>query len=308
VRPGPSQCEVRIVSAAGELRHARVSGFEKTRLRWLFRNFGVLEFSVLNEKQRLLIADLWNAEPAAGSGNPPATLIGTIEGFSPRSYPPPVSAQNRIRERRFLGTGLPNPALLTAIGILLVLGSLFVRSKLRLAQPQHPLAAIESLRAVKLAHPILPPISTQAASAVASLPSVPNAAASGSLAHHAPADHADDKAAPSPLMLPEMRSGKKETGAKKSTVPQAAREVIIRAAIDSEGRSQSFEVLRGNQHLVALALQAAKRWRFQPCSRVEGCEQLLKFTDYGDASSLQIVDECASPGEGCITVAARSTQ
>ena len=298
----PSQCgAVRIVSAAGELRDARVSGFEKARVRWLFRNFGALQFSVLNEKQRQLIAGLWHAEPATGCGNPSA-VIGTIEGFSPHSYPPAVVARSGIPQRQFhLRAGLHNLAAWAAIGAMVV-GVLFLGTKYRSAQPQRSLAAVERIRAVTSTASLPPPLSTQPASPVPGLAAVPSAASS-------PVYHAQDRsAAPStPLMSPAVPE--KKTGAAKTlSLPQASREVILRASIDTEGRSQSLQVLRGDRRLIPTALEAAKRWHFQPCSRTAGCEQLLKFMDYGDASSMQLIDECPAPAEDCFTEAAHAAQ
>jgi TonB family protein len=67
-------------------------------------------------------------------------------------------------------------------------------------------------------------------------------------------------------------------------------EVMIRVRVDSQGRPQAFRIMRGNQSRSSAALNAARRWPFQPCAHGGDCEHLLKFTDYGDASSVQIID------------------
>lgn len=67
-------------------------------------------------------------------------------------------------------------------------------------------------------------------------------------------------------------------------------EVVISVSVDRDGRAQAFHVLRGDQKKISAALHAAKRWSFQPCSGAEDCEHLLKFTDYGDASIVQVID------------------
>jgi len=67
-------------------------------------------------------------------------------------------------------------------------------------------------------------------------------------------------------------------------------EVVISVSVDRDGRAMAFRVLRGDQKKVSAALHAAKRWSFQPCSGAEDCEHLLKFTDYGDASIVQMID------------------
>jgi hypothetical protein len=67
-------------------------------------------------------------------------------------------------------------------------------------------------------------------------------------------------------------------------------EVIISVSVDSQGHAQEFRVLRGDQHKASAALNVARHWSFQPCARSSDCEQLLKFTDYGDASVLHSID------------------
>ena len=67
-------------------------------------------------------------------------------------------------------------------------------------------------------------------------------------------------------------------------------EVVIRVSVDQQGNSQNFEVVQGDQRKISAALHAAKRYHFQPCSGLDACEHLLKFTDYGDASVLRSMD------------------
>jgi hypothetical protein len=62
------------------------------------------------------------------------------------------------------------------------------------------------------------------------------------------------------------------------------------AFVDSEGLAQEFHVVRGDRKKKSAALNAARHWCFQPCSGSAGCEHLLKFTDYGDASILRMID------------------
>jgi hypothetical protein len=73
-----------------------------------------------------------------------------------------------------------------------------------------------------------------------------------------------------------------------STKAPVKPEVIIRVSVDREGRPQTLLVLQGDQKKVSAALAAAKRWSFQPCSA--DCEHLLKFTDYGGASVVQMIN------------------
>jgi len=114
---------VRIAPVAGKRRDIRVSGLSKARLLWIFRNYHILDFPVLNPKQQRLIARMWNSEPGSESKEVVATnndpsdavlkavdpaaddsagsaadlasldLIGTVEGFLPQLYAP---AQFRV--------------------------------------------------------------------------------------------------------------------------------------------------------------------------------------------------------------------
>jgi hypothetical protein len=65
-------------------------------------------------------------------------------------------------------------------------------------------------------------------------------------------------------------------------------EVLIRVSVDAAGQAQSFQVLQGGHEHKALA--AARLWNFKPCSGGQGCEQVLKFTDYGDSSRVQRIE------------------
>jgi hypothetical protein len=66
-------------------------------------------------------------------------------------------------------------------------------------------------------------------------------------------------------------------------------EVIVRVRVDGGGRAHAFQIVRGKQDISA-ALAAVKRWPFQPCAVGAGCKHLLKFTNYGDASVIQVID------------------
>jgi outer membrane biosynthesis protein TonB len=67
-------------------------------------------------------------------------------------------------------------------------------------------------------------------------------------------------------------------------------EVMIRVSVDHEGRAQAFHILQGDKKKIPAAMEAARRWSFQPCSGPADCEHLLKFTDRGDASIMQMID------------------
>jgi hypothetical protein len=158
---------IRIASIAGERRRIPVSGLAKVRLLWLFRNFYILDFPVLDKQQQQLIAKVWNAASRAGSTEVAPTrarladdsfedaipdlssldLIGTVEGYSPQLYPalvhpPTVPAKefhvgDRIKlpspnpfcVRIVLPGGLRAPALWTAMAVLLLVGAIALGSK-----------------------------------------------------------------------------------------------------------------------------------------------------------------------------------
>lgn len=285
MRRVPSHCEtIRIVPVSGEAKDFRASGFARVQLRWLFRNFGLLHFSVLNESQQQLITKLWHVEPETAPETPAGALIGTIEGFSPESCPqPPIAARNRMRQSPAHQHSFraARPVLL-ALGIVLVTGAFILWAKHR-PMGMHNSAAhsdglnnVESLNNVDAAA-LRPPVASQSA------PRVPGFVSNGT---SSPADsHAGENGAVTvpPLTLPALAS--------KKPLPATSREIVIRASIDNEGRGYAFEVLRGDQNLTSVALGVARQWRFQPCSRAEGCEQLLKYTDYGGATSMRVTNE-----------------
>jgi len=278
---------IQITSISGEVRHISISGSTKARVRWLFRNFRILEFSVLNKKQQQLIAQMWHAGPSAGSSDARLNLIGTLEGFSPQRYQPSVSTtESRPHRTRFaLSSGLRVSAIATAMGVLL-LGSLIVTAK-HGWMPQTPVAAVA---APKDAAPndatandvgstsTLPPrTSAESAPPVAGLQAAATAPFSVPL-FHPPEAMAQDE---SPAKVTSSHS----PGAVSSKAPGKP-EVIIRVSVDSEGRATAFQILRGDQKKSSAALAAARHWSFQPCSSSADCEHLLKYTDYGDASSI----------------------
>jgi len=67
-------------------------------------------------------------------------------------------------------------------------------------------------------------------------------------------------------------------------------EVLIRVSVDAAGQAQSFQVLQGGEEKKVQALEAARLWNFRPCAGGRSCEQVLKFTDYGDSSRVQKVE------------------
>ena len=64
-------------------------------------------------------------------------------------------------------------------------------------------------------------------------------------------------------------------------------EVLIRVSVDAAGQAHSFQIMRGEAEQTAAALKAAKLWNFKPCAGRGACEQVLKYTDYGDSSRVQ---------------------
>ena len=67
-------------------------------------------------------------------------------------------------------------------------------------------------------------------------------------------------------------------------------EVLVRVSVDAAGQAQSFHILRGDEESVPEALEAARLWNFKPCAGGQGCQQVLKFTDYGDSSRVQRIE------------------
>jgi hypothetical protein len=68
------------------------------------------------------------------------------------------------------------------------------------------------------------------------------------------------------------------------------REMIVRVGVDREGRARAVHILRGDQKKMSAVLETARHWSFQPCSRTADCKHLLRFTDYGDAYIVQMID------------------
>jgi hypothetical protein len=282
---------IQIASVAGEQRYISVSGLVKARLLWLFRNFYILDFPVLNKKQQQLIARVWHEGTSAGSVDTSLDLIGTIDGFSPQLYQPPVPDVPNVRPAshgaRFgLPSTLRTPAIWTAMGVLLLGGAIILGPKHQLI-PQPRVAAAAPTYApsgndVKSTGTV-PVIRTSAQPppSVAELPAAPTEVSSVPPLH-LPDAMAHDASLPQVQPPPPLFAA----GTKAPRRP----EVMIRVSVDSEGRAQSFHVLRGDQRRRSAALNAARHWSFQPCSSSADCEHLLKFTDYGDATILRMID------------------
>ncbi len=296
---------IRITSVAGERRDVSVSGLAKAQLLWLFRHFCILDFPVLNKKQQQLIAQVWHAAPSAASEDTPLDLIGTIDGFEPRLYPPSLPTPSSLPAPSSLPTLVPTPpslptpsrssrhgsgfglskglrisAIWSAVGVLL-LGCAIRLGPMHRWMPQSHVAAVAAASPVSSMPPLLARTSSQSAPSVTGLP------ASASEASGVP-----------PLPLPDAMAQPASSLKETSPHPPLAAggkalgkpEVMIRVSVDSEGRAQAFQVLRGDRKKISAALAAAKRWSFQPCSGSVDCEHLLKFTDYGDASIVHMID------------------
>jgi hypothetical protein len=65
---------------------------------------------------------------------------------------------------------------------------------------------------------------------------------------------------------------------------------MIRVTVDRQGHPHEVQIMRGKSKKTSAALNAARRFAFEPCNRSNDCDHLLKFTDYGDASILQKID------------------
>lgn len=150
MRSLPIQCGTfRIASGTGELKDISVTGFAKARTLWIFRNFSILDFSVLNNAQRQFIAREWHAGVIAAPAVAPAEddeaftqLIGTIEGFPKKLYQPPLVAAAECAppqpEVRLAGS-LRVTAFRVALGVLLLGCAISLGPRLRWA-PQSTLA------------------------------------------------------------------------------------------------------------------------------------------------------------------------
>lgn len=274
---------IQIAAVAGEMRHASVSGFAKVRVLWLFRNFSILDFSVLNKKQQQLIAQVWHAGRSADAADAPG-LIGTIDGFSPQlfQYQPPVPTTRSTPHSASFGLprGLRTPAIWAALGVSLLAFAIGLpknRLMPQLMPPSHIVVAAAATDNVSSTVALPAQTSAESLPPVADPPAVVAAAASGVRAFHPPDAMAQDASS--------LKATQPHPRAAASTKKP---EVIIRVSVDREGRPQAFDVLQGDQKKVSAALAAAKRWSFQPCSA--DCEHLLKFTDYGGASIVQMIN------------------
>jgi hypothetical protein len=304
---------IQIASVGGELRHVNVSGLAKAHLLWLFRNFSILECSVLNQKQQQLIAQVWQAGASAASVDAPVELIGTIEGFSPQLYqppvdPPPVAATKPRHHVRFgLSGGWRISAIGTAVGVLLLGCAIGMGARFRL--PETHIATVAAANPVSSTVTLLAPTSAESAPSVADVPAAATEASSAPAFY--PPDAMAQDASSATVMSPEPRVAAstnivsttvasstvstkvistKVSGKDINTKAPGKPEVMIRVSVDGEGRAQGFQVVSGDQKKTAAALAAAKRWSFQPCASSAECEHLLKFTDYGGASRVQMID------------------
>jgi hypothetical protein len=284
---------VLIVSVAGELRHITVSGLAEIRLHWLFRNFCILDFPVLNKKQQQLIARAWHGAPSATSADDaPLDLIGTIERFAPRLYPPtvPTASSTPCRTRSGLSRGLRIPVIVSTVAVLLMGYAIFLGQKHRL-MPQSHVAAVAATNPVaptnaavatnRVSSTVTSPARTPAETAPP-VADVPAAAIQASNFHPLPGAMASN--------APSMEVKPPELPVAVSTKALVKPEVVIRVSVDRQGRAQAFHVLRGNEKKKSAALNAAKHWSFEPCPGSTDCEHLLKFTDYGDASVVQMIE------------------
>jgi hypothetical protein len=122
----------------------------KARLLWIFRNFSILDFSVLSNPQRRFIARVWytgtSTVPADTSPDAaPAQLIGTIEGFPKKLYQPPVAAIESARKQTGfrLAASMRNPMVRVAMGVLLLGCAISLGPRLRW-MPQPSLANVSA--------------------------------------------------------------------------------------------------------------------------------------------------------------------
>jgi hypothetical protein len=357
---------LRITSVSGKRRDIPVSGFSKARLLWLFRNYYILDFHVLNPKQQRLIARIWNSaagadakevatvkedakkavlravDPAADDSAGLAgdldslDLIGTVEGYLPQLYAPTAPAQFHVgdpisspviahphRLRIKISVGVRTPAIWSALAVMaiLLLAGMFALgpnilgsaagSKAPSSTPQPaPLPAAAAAEASPLP---AAPIALAHAPAKPS-PAIPANAAAASAAnassqppHPLPAAMAFNAPLPDvtpPGVTPGVTSGltpdvppapaslalRASTPANQPAHRPANREVMIRVSVDRHGRAQQVEILRGDPKKTSAALNAARRFAFEPCHGSFDCDHLLKFTDYGDASIVQKID------------------
>jgi hypothetical protein len=356
MRSLPIQCgTIRITSATGERRDIRVSGSAKARLLWLFRNFHILDFPVLNPEQQQMIARMWNSESSAASKTVVPTkvnstkaglkavddtahasldltsldLIGTVEGYLPQLYAPPVPAPFRVGDYIKVPRVVAHPyrvrlpvlggmrirviwIAMAAIAVLLlggatalgpgVLRSVAMGSKVPgpgpgLAPP--PRAAIAgSIHPVPATPPVLatPPVP-------AAPPVLASAAAKPSpFVVAKPPAFAAEAPSHQPRQLPDAMASKAASpevtpprpgpalGNHAPASPPANQEVMIRVRVDSEGHAQDIQVLQGDTKKTSAALSAAKHFYFGPCDGSSNCDHLLKFIEHGDASIVQRIE------------------
>jgi hypothetical protein len=352
MRSLPLQCgTIRIASVAGERRDIRVSGLAKARMLWLFRNFYILDFPVLNRKQQQQIAQVWNSKESNAASNDivstsPASkaaavaddfsagacldlasldVIGTIEGYLPQLCPSPlptkefrvgdrikVPALRPCRVRFDVPASLRTHAIWAAMGVLMmafaialgpialgsgVLGSGVPDTKapypaLRPAASS-PVAAAAPTHAapadpVRAAPPLLAkPSPVPLPSAAADSPA-PVAAALSIPPRPLPDAMASIQSAPD--LTPPRLAVRTKAPATTFAAPLAKPEVMIRVSVDSEGRVLACRVLQGDHQKISAALDAARRFSFQPCAASRDCVHLLKFTYYGDASIVQRIE------------------
>lgn len=281
------QCEtIQIASVGGERRHISVSGFAKARLLWLFRNFRILDFSVLNSKQQRLIAQTWytgtNAGPAAADD--PFDLIGTIDGFLPKLYPPSVFATkkpDRTRASSSSLSGLRTPAIWTVMVVLLLGAAIYLVPKHGFI-PQPPVAAATTNAVIPPVR-YVPPIPAKLAPPVMQAPVA--APEVSTVAPTVPPRHLPDAMASGVSSL-EVKPPEIQV----STKPAGRREVMIRVSVNHQGQAERFEVLQGDRGKISAALEAAQAWHFQPCSSADVCEHTLRIKNYEDASIVQMID------------------
>lgn len=339
MRSIPVQCgTIQIASVAGELRHVSVSGLAKARLLWIFRNFSILDFSVLNQTQQQLIAQVWQAGQSVSASDASLEVIGTLEGFSPKlcQLPAPAIRSSQPSTRTAPSKGWRTPAIWTAIGVSLLVCGICLRSKPRWI-PQFRVTPVAASNNVRSANTPLARTSAESKPPVAAVPAmtaeapgfppdIPSTEVRTTEARPADSDGGDSAsltvkppaprgvvsdpvsakvaAVNTPVSAP--ASAKVNAPVAKVSAPAAMAsapvstkvgssapgkpEVIVSVSVDSQGRPQTLHVVRGDGKKISAALTAARRWSFQPCSDSAGCEHLLKFTDHGEASTMQMIE------------------
>jgi outer membrane biosynthesis protein TonB len=169
----------------------------------------------------------------------------------------------------------------TAMGVLLLGFAMGSGPKHRLMPQSHVAAVAAATKPVSSTVAIPAKASAESAPSVASVPAT--AAESSSLPHfHLPDAMARDVSLPE-TMTPYSRVAVRTRAPGKP-------EVMIRVSVDREGRALAFKIVRGDRKKISAALDAARRWSFQPCPGSADCEHVLKVTDYGDATSVQIIE------------------